>query len=325
MSKTSTERSPGAPLQRCTTSGTTMGTRWSAQFYAPVARDVHAVAARLDAAVAAVDAQMSNWRADSDLSRLNRAAPGQWVDVPRNLATVLARALEIARATDDAFNIGVGRLVGAWGFGPVEQRAARPPAQAHPCPPLREILELDEAKLRARRCADVALDLCGIAKGFGVDELGRVLDAEGLPSWLVGIDGEMRARGAKPDGTAWAIAVEAPDYDKRTTMGVIELADGAIATSGDYRHWIDVGAQRISHTMDPRSGAPVRNGIASVTVVAPDCTRADAFATAFMVLGVEAGLACARRQRLEVLLVVRERDGLRTHGTGCFTGAASPA
>src|SRR5690606_37383345 len=148
--------------------------------------------------------------------------------------------------------------------------------------------------------------LSGIAKGFGVDELARVMDRAGFRSWLVGIDGEMRARGAKPDGTAWTIAIEAPDFDRRAAMGVIELADAAIATSGDYRHWIDVGAERISHTMDPRSGEPVRNGIASVTVVAPDCMSADAFATALTVLGIDAGLACAERQRLDALFTVRE-------------------
>ena len=295
-----------------------MGTRWTAQFYAPVGHDVRPVVEELASAVSSVDAQMSNWRADSDLSRLNRASPGDWIDVPRNLAIVLARALEIGRATDDAFNIGVGRLVGAWGLGPENCRDACHPAGARPCPPMREVVDVDVANRRARRRADVSLDLNGIAKGFGVDELARVLDQAGVRSWLVGIDGEMRTRGTKPDGTAWAIAIEAPDFHRRAAMGVIELTDAAIATSGDYRHWIDVGAERISHTMDPRSGEPARNGIASVTVVASDCTRADAFATALMVLGIDAGLACAERHRLDVLFTVRDGGILRTHGTGCF-------
>jgi thiamine biosynthesis lipoprotein len=298
-----------------------MGTRWTAQIHAPLGYDVRPVVAELASAVASVDAQMSNWRADSDLSRLNRAVPGDWVDVPPNLATVLARALEIGRATDGAFNIGIGQLVGAWGFGPAAHRGARHPALPLPCPPMGEALDVDVANRRARRRADVSFDLCGIAKGFGVDELARVLDAAGLRAWLVGIDGEMRARGSKPDGTAWSIAIEAPDFHRRAAMGVIELRDAAVATSGDYRHWTDIGAERISHTMDPRNGAPVRNGVASVTVVSADCTRADAFATGLLVLGIDEGLACAERHRLDALFAMRDGDELRTRGTGCFARA----
>ncbi len=319
MSKTCIEWVPDAELQRHHTSGATMGTRWTAQFYARVGYDVHAVVGELELAVASVDAQMSNWRTDSDLTRLNRAAPGEWVAVPGNLATVLATALEIGRETDNAFNIGIGDLVDAWGFGPGDHRDARRPTDSRPCPPIDEVLEVDVRNCRARRHAAVPLDLCGIAKGFGVDELARVLKTAGMGSWLVGIDGEMRAHGSKPDGASWAIAIEAPDFHRRAAMGVIELSDAAVATSGDYRHWMDIGDERISHTMDPRTGAPVRNAIASVTVVtSSSCIRADAFATALMVLGIEAGHACAEQHGLDVLFSVREAGALRTSGTGCF-------
>lgn len=318
MSKMSIEWLPDAGLQRCSTSGATMGTRWTAQFHAPAECDIRAVITELESAVTAVDAQMSNWRADSDLSRLNHAAPGTWVPVSEKLAHVLARALEIGRQTGNAFNIGVAELVGAWGFGPEAGQGVRDTASRRPCPPADEVLDVDVPNRRARRRAAVTFDLCGIAKGFGVDELARVLNQQRIDSWLVGIDGEMRAHGSKPDGEAWAIAIELPDFERRAAMGVIELTDAAIASSGDYRHWRHLGAERISHTMDPRSGEPLRNGIASVTVVAPDCTDADAFATALMVLGLEAGLACAERQRLDALFAVREGHTLHTSGTGCF-------
>lgn len=390
MSKTSIEWSPGARLNRCRASGATMGTRYGAQFYAPPTADARAIAAALDAAVRAVDAQMSNWKADSDLSRLNRATPGSWTPICANLAAVLVRAREIGRETDNAFNIGVGTLVDRWGFGPgaaanrqadnewaanrqaagrhtVDRRTvarhmvdrhtadrqtkdgrtpcrqpARPAGPANglsgaidarrrasilrgpvpsPCRPIDELLEVDVARGRARRLADVAFDLCGIAKGFGVDELARVLDRHGIGAWLVGIDGELRARGCKPDGSPWAIALEAPDYDRRGAMGAIDLVDAAVATSGDYRHWADFGGERLSHTMDPRAGAPLRGGIASVTVVAPTCTDADAYATALMVLGAQAGRAHAERHGLDALFVVRDGDALRTIGCGAFADA----
>ncbi|ONB63361.1 thiamine biosynthesis protein ApbE [Burkholderia pseudomallei] len=385
MSKTSIEWSPGARLNRCRASGATMGTRYGAQFYAPPTADARAIAAALDAAVRAVDAQMSNWKADSDLSRLNRATPGSWTPICANLAAVLVRAREIGRETDNAFNIGVGTLVDRWGFGPgaaanrqadnewaanrqaagrhtvdrhtadrqtaarqtedgrtPDRQPARPAGPANglsgaidarrrasilrgpvpsPCRPIDELLEVDVARGRARRLADVAFDLCGIAKGFGVDELARVLDRHGIGAWLVGIDGELRARGCKPDGSPWAIALEAPDYDRRGAMGAIDLVDAAVATSGDYRHWADFGGERLSHTMDPRAGAPLRGGIASVTVVAPTCTDADAYATALMVLGAQAGCAHAERHGLDALFVVRDGDALRTIGCGAFADA----
>ena len=174
------------------------------------------------------------------------------------------------------------------------------------------------AGCRARKHGPVALDLCGIAKGFGVDELARVLDRHGIGSWLVGIDGEMRTRGAKPDGAPWAIALEAPDDERRAAMGVVELGDAAIATSGDYRHWIEIDGKRVSHTMDPRAGHPLPGALACVTVIAPVCTDADAYATALMVLGDQAGHECARRLGLDALFVSRVGDALRATGTGYF-------
>jgi thiamine biosynthesis lipoprotein len=321
MSKTSIEWVPGARLMECHISGDTMGTRYSARFYALAGADAQAIAAALGAAVAAVDRQMSNWKADSDLSRLNRAAPQMWTPVPANLAVVLQRALEIGRESGHAFDVGVGDLVDTWGFGPSASRAPQHlPAAQPPRAPTDTLLEVDVAGRRVRKHGAVMLDLCGIAKGFGVDELARVLDAQGIGSWLVGIDGEMRARGAKPDGSPWAIALEAPEHDRRSAMAVLELGDAAIATSGDYRHWVEVDGQRVSHTMDPRSGAPLRNALASVTVVAARCVDADAYATALMVLGEEGGVPLARRLGLDALFVVRDDGRLRTAGSGFFAG-----
>ncbi len=266
--------------------------------------------------------QMSNWKADSDLCRLNRAAAGDWVYLSANLASLLVRALDVGRETDNAFNIGVADLVGAWGFGP--HRAQGLPdlsERARPCPPVHELMEIDLAACRARKHGPLALDLCGIAKGFGVDELARVLDSHRIDSWLVGIDGEMRSRGHKPDGLPWAIALEAPEDGRRAAMAVVELRNAAIATSGDYRRWTRIDGRRISHTMDPRSGQPLHGSLAWVTVISPVCADADAYATALMVLGEEAGYEHARLLGLDALFVARAGDGLRSTGTGCFACA----
>lgn len=319
MSKTSIEWCSDWRLNDCRTSGDTMGTRYSARFQAPQGVNPRAIVAELAPAVTAVDDQMSNWKADSDLSRINQAAAGDWIRIAPSLATVLVRAMAIGRETGNAFNIGVGDLVGAWGFGPQSgRRVPTLPGAPQPCPALDDLLEIDLAASRARKHRPLALDLCGIAKGFGVDELARVLDRHGIASWLVGIDGEMRSRGAKPDGAPWAIALEAPDEERRAAMAVVELGDAAIATSGDYRQQIQVDGQRISHTMDPRAGQPLRGALASVTVITALCTDADAYATALMVLGVDAGSACARRLGLDALFVSRAGDGFTTEGTGFF-------
>ncbi|WER44655.1 FAD:protein FMN transferase [Cupriavidus sp. WKF15] len=323
MSKMSIEALPDTELKLWRVSGATMGTRYTAAFHALPNTDEIELAARLAAAVGAVDGQMSNWMESSDLSRLNRAELDCWVPVSRNLAALLARALEIGSDTHNAFNIGVGDLVGMWGFGPSgAQHAHRPGAvdtlQASPCPSVSGLIDVDVQRCRVRRRGPVALDLCGIAKGFGVDELARVLSEHGIGSWLVGIDGEMRACGSKPDGSPWAIALEAPDYEWHAAMGVIELSNAAIATSGDYRHWADIDGARVSHTMDPRTGAPLCSSVASVTVIASTCADADAYATALLVLGAQAGRDYAQRRRLDALFVVRDGDALRATGTGCF-------
>lgn len=309
--KTSIE---AAPLVRHTLNGPTMGTRYSAMFFAPEGLATGGLGAALFAALDRVDRQMSSWKPTSDLNRLNAAAVGEWVTIPHELMTVLAEALKIGRASQGAFDIGVGALVSAWGFGPGTGKPdqIRIAAAALPRAATTEALQLDVTGCRARKAAPLTLDLSGIAKGFGVDEMARVMREFGLRSWLVGIDGEMRARGRKPDGTTWAVAHERPDRQRREAMGVIELTDMAVATSGNYRHWVEVDGQLLSHTMDPRTLRPIANGIASVSVLAGTCMAADAWATAFMVLGAEAARKLAAGQGLDMIFVFDD-------GTVCST------
>ena len=152
------------------------------------------------------------------------------------------------------------------------------------------------------------LDLNGIAKGYGVDRLAGALDDFGITAGLVGIDGEMRALGLRPDGEAWSIAVEAPDRERRTPNSILVLTDAAVATSGDYRHWVEVQGKRLSHTMDPGRGAPILKPPTSVTVIAQSCAEADAWATALMVLGADRGAELARKRGLNALFLLRDDD-----------------
>ncbi len=303
MSKMPTDR------VRHALSGPTMGTRWSAAFFAPPGLPLEPVRSALQAAVDDVDARMSTWKPDSDLMRLNAAPVGEWLAVPASLADVLRLGLEIGRMSGGAFDVGMGDAVTAWGFGPEAASPARIRAamEGRRVAP-HDVLEIDGDRRRIRKLAPVALDLNGIAKGFGVDRLIQTLEGFGIVSALAGIDGEMRALGLRPDGEPWTIAVEQPDPTRRAAHSVLGLHDGAVATSGDYRHWIDVRGRRLSHTMDPRRGAPLLASPASVTVVARTCTEADAWATALMVLGPEEGAALARRLGLDALFLLRDEE-----------------
>ncbi|QCK88829.1 FAD:protein FMN transferase [Phreatobacter aquaticus] len=307
--------SAGPAPSRRTLSGPTMGTRFSCVYFARQDFDESRLARALLEAVGNVDQQMSSWKASSDLNRLNAADIGAWVSVPGELETVLASAIEIGRQSQGLFDIGVGDALRAWGFG----AAATAPdgALIAALPPVRlaahDVLDVDMLQHRVRKRAAISLDLSGIAKGFGVDELARVMNAFGMRDWLVGIDGEMRARGAKPDGSPWVVAHERPTPGVREPMGVLELSDIAVATSGNYRHFHEIDGRRVSHTIVPESGCPLDNGIASVTVLATTCMAADAWATALLVAGLVSGLELARKAGVEAIFV--QQDGT-IHGLG---------
>lgn len=308
-------------LTRHPLSGETMGTRWSALFFDDPHRSPAPVQAALQSAVQAVDDQMSTWKADSDLMQLNRAPVGQWQTVPLDLTRVLTLGLAIGRASGGAFDIGVGDVVRAWGFGP---EAADPQAISAAIQttrqPAHERLQIDGDRVRKTAPLDITLN--GIAKGHALDRMADVLRDHGIRDALVGIDGEMRAMGLRPDGTPWMIAIEAPEYDRRSTRSILGLHDAAVATSGDYRHWVTVRGHRLSHTMDPATAAPLARSPASVTVVAATCAEADAWATALMVAGPDRGALLATQFGLDALFLLRRKDlSVQSRAVGRLFGA----
>ncbi len=319
MPKMSSE--PAAACKRSTLHGPTMGTRWSVSIDADNTMDLAALHQDLAAAVEQVDGQMSPWKPDSDLMRLNRAPVDAWVDLPTEILEVLDCALDVRRLSAGAFDPCVGALVDAWGFGAVRDapdaqaiRAARQstPLAAH------GYLELDKHSGRARKRAPLQLDLCGIAKGYAVDRMAHVLQQHGVQHALAALDGELRAKGGQANGVPWAVALEGPEAGRRAVHGVIDLEDLAVATSGDYRRYLKVGDARIAHTMDSRRCAPVNNAVASVTVLARSCMHADAWATALLVAGCGEGMALAQRMGMDVLFLLRRAEGLVEIGLGRF-------
>lgn len=292
-----------------TLSGPTMGTRWSVRL-APSCV-VPNLTACLQDAVDAIDRQMSTWRPESDLMRLNAAPVGEWADVGADLIEVLDIAEAVSAATGGAFDPGVGAAVTAWGFGPARGRTDEAAIRAALGHHLQAGIQCDPGRGRVRRLNERTLDLSGIAKGYAVDRMAGVLRRHDICDFAAALDGEIVVDGLRPDGRPWAIALEDPDPDRRAARGVIELSNRALATSGDYRHRVRLGRDWLSHTIDPRSGAPVRNRLASVTVLATSCAQADAWATALMVLGEVDGPALAREKGVEAIFLIREDTGLR--------------
>lgn len=298
--------------------GDTMGTSWSVQLVAAHDADLHALHATVQRALDGVVAQMSTWEADSDISRFNRAAAGSWCTIPADFQRVLHAALDIAQASDGAFDPTLGALVGAWGFG-AHAQARGLPDELH----LRRLsaaagwqrLQLDDARGAVFQSGGLMLDLSAIAKGFGVDVAADALRRRGITAALVEVGGELFGYGRKPDGTPWRVLMES-NPDEETAAGlparVIALEDMAVATSGDRWHAYQHAGEQISHTLDPRTGRPVSHESCAVSVLAATAMQADAWATALTVLGTQAGLALANRLQLAARFVVRDAQaGLR--------------
>lgn len=294
--------------------GQTMGTTWTAKLLLPGTVALVAVRAAIDAALARVIAQMSQWEGGSDLSRYNRAAAGTWHVLPPDFRHVLDGALATARDTDGAYDPTIGALVDLWGFGTGQRRQSPPSADE-----IARVLDAIRAEGGWQRVAidgdrvlqpgAVRLDFSSIAKGHAVDLVSQGLTALGVPNHLVEIGGELRGEGMKLDRQPWWVALEEPLGAQRDT--VVALHGLSIATSGDARRFFDLGGRRYGHTLDPRTGYPVDDRVAAVTVLARDCMTADALATALTVLAPEAGMAHAIRRNIAARFLLRSRTAKR--------------
>ena len=262
-----------------------------------------------------VDRQMSTYRDDSDLNRLNSAKTGKWVKLPAPVIQLLARSHEISEATGGAFDITVGGLVNLWSFGP-EARPRERPSDDTLQQRLEQVgfqqLDVDRDTDRARRLSDIYVDLSAIAKGHAVDRLATLLGEAGYEAYLVNIGGDLLANGRKRSGEPWRIGIELPRDGKQVARHALPLVDMSLATSGDYRNYFEADGKRYSHTIDPRDGRPVQHSLASASVFHPENTMADALATAFMVMGTEASLTYARNKEIPVLLIERQQGNFRT-------------
>ncbi|MCH6483220.1 FAD:protein FMN transferase [Pseudoxanthomonas sp. LH2527] len=314
---------PAAPVHAL--HGQTMGTTWSVQCVSATRFDLHtlhdAVQARLDEVVA----QMSTWEAKADITRFNHAAAGEWFALQEDFLHVLTAALAIAATSEGAFDPTVSPLVAAWGFGAHAGTRGRPTnadlVAARACVGWQH-LRFDPAQGRIRQPGGVMLDLSAIAKGYGVDVVAALLKRRGIDAALVEVGGELYGYGRKADGQPWRVLVESsPDEEADSAdmePRVLALEGLAVATSGDRWHAYAQDGRRYSHTIDPRSGEPVTDAAAAVTVIAADAMHADAWATALTVMGASSGHAFAQRHGLAARFLQRTADGLIETMTPAF-------
>lgn len=294
--------------------GFTMGTHWRVRAGGLHDTDPSALKTGIEAIFDRIIVQMSPWQPDSWLSGYNGAVAGSLVAVPVETAGVLAAGIEIARQTGGAFDPAIGALVELWGFGAAERRTTVPePAEidaARACSGWQRLrFEPVATGGRLLQPGGLRLDLSGIAKGHAVDQLADHLVALGLKDCLVEIGGEWAARGLRPDGSPWRIGVDGLLPDVNGRVPGVPLRNAAIASSGDVWHGFEHGGRRYGHTIDPRSGWPAGERIESVSVVDRQCLRADALATALLVLGPEEGPAFAEAQGIAALFRLRGNAG----------------
>ena len=266
--------------------------------------------AAIDAALADVDRHLSTWRTDSEISRFNASASDDWMRASAPFVTVLREAQRVARESQGAFDVTVAPLVDLWGFGMrVNDPGGEPDAAeiaAARAAVGYERLELRSTPSAVRKlAAALRIDVAGIAPGYAVDRICQAFAAMGVQDAIVEIGGEVRAWGRNPDGRPWRAAVERPVAGERSPYTLVELDGTAVSTSGDYRDYRVVGRRRVSHTIDPRTGAPVVHDLASVTVLHASAMTADAYATALMVLGPDEGYRYAEQHGLAVLMLER--------------------
>ncbi len=304
-----------------THSGLTMGTTFSVKWVAGNDSKNQKISSLINEELVNVNQSMSTYISDSELSLFNQLPAGSSQKVSDRLAFVLSQALHISNESSGAFDVTVGPLVNLWGFGP-NGRIVKAPS-ADQIQSVMAHVGFSKLSLEGQlltKGADSYIDLSAIAKGYGVDVIAELLEAEGVTSYLVEIGGELRAKGLKPDGNSWKIAIESPNATlDRQIHKIISVKNVGIATSGDYRNYFEENGVRFSHTIDPHTARPINHRLASVTVLAKTCAEADAYATAIMVMGPEKALEFSETQNIQSYLLVKTDQGFKELMTPGFS------
>ena len=298
--------SPGPQI-----TGLTMGTSYSVQWTElPDNVELEKIKESIETRLGDINDLMSTYIPHSQLSGFNLSRETGWHAVETELANLVSVALEVSEQSQGAFDVTVGPLVNLWGFGPSETEFALP-SQTEINIAKRSVghqhlqARMQPAALN-KKLVDLYVDLSAIAKGYAVDEIAKILDAQNVEHYMVEIGGEVKGKGLAPHGESWRIGIETPQAQRGNIEAILSLHDVGVATSGDYRNVIELDGKTFSHTIDPRTGYPVKHNLSSVTVIHKSVAIADAWATAFLVLGPAKAYEIAQQKQLATFLITRE-------------------
>ncbi|MEM9172533.1 MAG: FAD:protein FMN transferase [Pseudomonadota bacterium] len=301
----------GQKANNFTLTGAAMGTTYKVTVVrAPKTVDAHTTVAAIREVLAITNSHFSNWDSMSEISRFNDQQVTDPFAMSPPLQRLMATAQAVHIASEGRFDLTVGPLVELWGFGASGGPPSRP-QQSQILDALqrvgqRRVLEIeDNGQMMRKTRPDAVVYLSSIAKGAGVDAVCARLRELGIEHYLVEIGGDLRVSGNGPSGAGWRIGIETPSVTTRAVDTAIRLTNSAMATSGDYRNYFDADGVRFSHVLDPTTGHPVAHRTTSVTVVADTAALADAWATALLVLGRDAGEAVAARYGIAAMFIER--------------------
>jgi len=305
--------------------GRTMGTTYHIKVVATqVQVETLKLQEKIDAVLKQVNQEMSTYIPDSEISRFNQSKSTEPVEISTGFARVLKESIRLGELSAGKLDITVGPLVNLWGFGPTLRPDKVPSAEV--LANTRAQIGLKNLHLNGNKLSkdipDLYVDLSTTAKGYGVDVVAELIEANGFDNYLVEIGGEMRLKGFKHTGELWAIAIEKPIFDPsgehRAVQQVIIPKDNAVATSGDYRNYFEADGQRFSHIIDPDTGKPINHNLVSVTVIAPSSMTADGLSTTLMVMGAEQGMKFAVENDLAALFISKTEHGFTEQFTVKF-------
>ena len=280
-----------------TLSGKTMGTSYTLKSVG-----VHIDKQLIEQRLEQLNQVFSNWDPNSEVSQLNRHNTGQWLSVSDDLYMVLEASQVLYQQTQGFFDPGIGRLIELWGFGVAPANGIPGVSAITQAQAQSSIAHLELRDGQVKKHKDIHLNLSAIAKGYAVDQLGRILSAKGSENFMIEIGGEVLVRGSN-DNQPWRIGVEMPDNQKPI---LLELNNQAVATSGDYRNYFYYQGRAYAHILDPKTGAPTKSDIASVSVVANSTLLSDAYATALQAMGSEQAVQLAKKHNLQVLMILNK-------------------
>jgi thiamine biosynthesis lipoprotein len=278
---------------------------------------------QVSATLAEIDAQMSNYREDSEISRINREERGTWLPVSQEIAELLVIAHKVYERSDGCYDLTVKPLFDLWGFSGQENRVpTRDDIDAilpHIGMPL---LEVDAVNQRIRKKdPKLKIDLSSIAQGYSVGVVARNLEALGIRNYLVEIGGEMMVKGGKANGNDWRVAVQTPTPLTQEIQKIIDVRERggtAIMTAGTYQHFFEENGQTYSHILNPKTGRPVTHHLRSVTVMHDNPAWADAWDTALLCVGEKEAARIAEAEKLKALLIYDDGGKLKEYMSKAF-------